>query len=246
MIILFPLGGTGERFRAAGYETPKPLIKVGDKRLFERVLDCYPLKLAKDVSYDFVVRPEISDAIWSISHDKLSPYFMRSCVHVLNRDTRGPVDTILSAPSMRSLLDSRRELLIADCDSLIATTELEDALRIFRSQGAVGGVTVRRTKDPACSYAMLDKDNFVTETAEKRVISEWSTTGPYWWREARDFLRCALIMAAKGEYHISPCYNQLISEHAKVKAFRTLTFKHLGTPDALEAYAEDMNLGVCK
>lgn len=245
MIILFPMGGTGERFRAAGYQTPKPLIDVGGIPLFQRVLSCYPDRIAPQTTYAFMPRVNFLGEIQEITH-KFSALHQKYEFYPIMFETKGPVDTILSISPLRALLDNRRELLIADCDSLIATTELEDALRVFRSQGSVGGVLVRRTDDPACSYAKIGSDMHVTETAEKKVISEWSTTGPYWWREARDFLRCALLNSAKGQYSVSPCYNQLIEEGRKVRAFRTLTFKHLGTPELLEAYAEDIGIKVAK
>lgn len=240
MIILFPLGGTGERFKVAGYVTPKPLIELNGRPLLQHVLDCYPERLAGQLSYVYALRYDMLEPVREMSPRHMSEFYQ------VSKPTRGPVETILSNTALISALSCRRELLIADCDSLIAASELEDALRMFRSTDAIGGVLIRRTDDPACSYATLTDRNLVTQTAEKKVISDWSTTGPYWWRDARDFLRCALIMAAKGEYHISPCYNQLIEEGRKVRAFRTLTFRHLGTPEALESYAADANMKVCK
>ena len=35
MIILIPLGGTGERFKKEGYKVPKALIKVDNKEIIE-------------------------------------------------------------------------------------------------------------------------------------------------------------------------------------------------------------------
>ena len=40
--LVIPMSGIGERFQRAGYELPKPLIKVEGIPIIEHVLDMYP------------------------------------------------------------------------------------------------------------------------------------------------------------------------------------------------------------
>lgn len=244
MIIVFPMAGTGERFKSEGYSTPKPFIKVGGECMISRVISCYPSKLDKEVSYVFLPRQEYAKDIWELT-SKIPKE--NKCVVPIAKETRGPLETILSNSTVASMINTNREILIADCDSLIAPSELADALRVFRSQGAIGGVTIRKTKDPGCSYAMVNTADYtVSKTVEKEVISEWSTTGPYWWRDARQFFTAAKAGVDAGECHISPAYNYLIERQKKVKAFRVMTFRHLGTPKLLEAYAHDCGITIEK
>ena len=42
MQIIIPMSGFGERFRAAGYKVPKPLIKVHGKPIIHHVIDMFP------------------------------------------------------------------------------------------------------------------------------------------------------------------------------------------------------------
>ena len=42
MQIVIPMSGFGERFRNAGYTTPKPLITIEGKPIIEHVVDMFP------------------------------------------------------------------------------------------------------------------------------------------------------------------------------------------------------------
>ena len=42
MQIIIPMSGFGERFRRAGYDLPKPLIKVNGKPIIQHVVEMFP------------------------------------------------------------------------------------------------------------------------------------------------------------------------------------------------------------
>ena len=42
MNILIPMSGTGERFRKAGYDLPKPMIEVEGRTIISHVVDMFP------------------------------------------------------------------------------------------------------------------------------------------------------------------------------------------------------------
>lgn len=57
MIILIPLGGTGERFKNNGYSLPKALIKVFGKPILYYLLDCLNYT---DIDYVYIpYNPEL-------------------------------------------------------------------------------------------------------------------------------------------------------------------------------------------
>ncbi len=144
--------------------------------------------------------------------------------------TSGPLETVLLDFEKKSF---KGEILIADCDSFFEEpSELWNALEEFRQSECGGGVTVRRTTDPGCSYATVEK-GFASDFREKDRYTEWSTTGPYYWKEWTTFYRCALKAYWNGVTSISPVYNYL---KAPVRAIEVSTFVHLGTPDAYLAY----------
>ena len=123
-----------------------------------------------------------------------------------------------------------------DCDSCLDEYELKDAIEVFRKCQADGGVTVRMTKDPLCSYAQVDSHYWVSETREKDSFTMWSTTGPYWFKSGSSFLIAAQKAANAQQVSISPVYNYL----SKVKAVPIGSFKHLGTPEAYLAFKQSV------
>ena len=42
MQIVIPMSGFGERFRKAGYDIPKPLIRVDNQTIIEHIVEMYP------------------------------------------------------------------------------------------------------------------------------------------------------------------------------------------------------------
>lgn len=219
MILLMPIGGTGQRFRQAGYTLPKPLIPYQGKPLIHWALQSYA---ELPGTWIFLLRPEALMA-------GIEQYLPSTGqIEVISQETRGPVETIVSA---NLTLDD--ELLIADCDSLIEPWEIKQAIRHFRLWNADGGVTVRQTTEPYCSYAKLDQQGWVQETRERDPFSPWSTTGPYWWKSGRRFLSLAEQALSQSIVSVSPVYNLLLHQGGQVKALAVSTFQHLGTPEAL-------------
>lgn len=227
MLIVFPIGGKGQRFKEAGYTKTKPLIELDGKPLWQWAEECYIMGTDENRIIK-IIRANIKSFI-PFSYD-------------IDRSTSGPVETLLEYPA---LLNTDEELLIADCDSLIDNEELKAALTYFRNSKAYGGVTVRETDDPACSYAEL-RGNLVLRTKEKECISKWSTTGPYWWRFAGHFLHYAEKAHRDGVTSCSEVYNYAIKDKKDIIAFPVKTFQHLGTPELLEKYAHDHSFALSK
>ena len=229
MILAMPMNGEGQRFKDAGYAIPKPFILVNGTPLYQLALASYPMVQRRIL----VARTPVAT--------QLVVQVGRDIPVALDEATQGPLETLLH-PTVIPLIDNEHELLIADCDALINPDELRWCLTRWRPDGASGGVTVRHTTDPNVSYAELclrraQERWKVLRTGERERVSEWSTTGPYWWKRGSDFVRCGHKAMAGGTTGISPVYNTLIAEEGKVFAIPVATFEHLGTPKSLEDYA---------
>lgn len=227
MLIIFPIGGKGQRFKEAGYKKVKPLIELNGKPLWQWAEACYIFGTDENKIIK-IVRKDLKQFI---------PFS-----YSFEGETAGPLQTLLLYPM---ILNTDEELLIADCDSLISNEELKSALTYFRNTGSYGGVTIRETEDPKCSYAEL-RGNLVLKTKEKNRISGWSTTGPYWWKYASHFLHYAELANRDGVTSVSEVYNYAIKDKKQVISFPVKTFQHLGTPEALEAYANSHGLTLQK
>ena len=222
MIVVIPLGGLGKRFREAGYATRKPFLPLNGHCLIQRVLEQYH------------TLPHVKLAVVCLDeYRKVFAYAPNLWYgKTLHAPTQGPVETLLHATS---ILDTEEPVLIADGDSFLDGGELRKALALYQRDDADGGVTIRETSDPDCSYAIVT-EGWIERTAEKQVISEWSTTGPYWWKRGRDFIRCATRAMQQGIVSISPVYNEAIQDELRIRAVPVTTFRHLGTPHAYESY----------
>lgn len=234
MFIIFPIGGKGDRFRQAGYTDHKPSILLNGTPLLAHALASYP---QKDTQFYFFVRPEYRNEVELIVATSLtSPY----AIYNVPFKTKGPVETVVYGANQ---VDIQGEVLIADCDSALNVAEVESALDLFHTCKADGGATVRNTQDEGCSYCIKDSEGWIQATKEKDryfllkdtdTFSNWSTTGPYWWKDFDQFLECAVEAQKDGVTSISPVYNYLIKRGGKVKAFPVSTFKHFGTPEELK------------
>lgn len=224
MITLFPINGKSQRFKDAGYTTPKQFLRLDGRRLLDLATASYPT-LSEGNKTLFIIRPEYE------------PEFGFGNYIIIRQDTRGPVETILKS-SVITHLKTDEDLLIADSDSFLNKQELVSALGSMRKGRGSGGVLVRRAQAPNLSYARLDRLGFVLETREKDPFSEWSTTGPYWFRHAKDFLNFASEALLDGIFSVSPVYNYLIKNGLSVQAIPVKTFHHLGTPEELSDYVK--------
>ncbi|GAA3623132.1 glycosyltransferase family 2 protein [Nonomuraea rosea] len=222
------------RYASAGYSQPKPLISTAGRPMISVVLDCYPT----EANFIFVIREEHIDLGLQ---DVLLAARPGATVIATRQRTAGPVQTALLA---RKFIDSSTELLVADCDSYLVWP-FEWIWSWMRRRDADGGVTVRYSSDPACSYAAIDAQGWVTETREKDPFTPFSTTGPYWWRRGSDFVRMAEAVgsdqAINGEYYVSPLYNSLIAEGGQVLAYFLSEFWPLGVPADHNAFEAALN-----
>ena len=74
------------------------------------------------------------------------------------------------------------------------------------------------------SYARLQSDKRLIEIAEKKVISNFASTGVFLFRSAREFVESAewalrLNMTFEGDFYISAALNHLVMSGSLVMGF---------------------------
>lgn len=240
MLVIFPMNGDGRRFRAAGYRQPKYLLPIAERvPMMDRVLASYA-KLPIDQVIFIIRAQDYEDAKHVLHAGSIVP---------IDEPTRGPIDTILYHPAVRKPFRAGIELLIADCDSILDPTELRSIYDQWNISGtATAGVSIRSTTDAHCSFVQHDAQGWVTELREKDPFTTWSSTGPYWWKDSRDFLEAAIEIIAEerrvnGEYYVSTALQYHVEHRGRVKAVETTTFQHLGTPEAYETFLAHQSMG---
>jgi dTDP-glucose pyrophosphorylase len=229
--IVMPMAGRGSRFAQIGVVTPKPLIDVRGKPMYAWATDALPLALASRLIFICLAEHLADRALEQDIRARYAQY--NPLVVPLEQVTEGQACTVLAA---RQWIDNDEPLLIFNADTYCRTT-LATALQSL-PPSVDGVLDVFRAGGDRWSFARIDEQGRVLETAEKRRISDWATTGLYYFRRGADFVRHADQMIAEGdrsnrEFYVAPIYNRMIAEGADVRANPVDDVWVLGTPEDL-------------
>lgn len=235
--IIMPMAGEGSRFKNHAYDVPKPLIKSNGKPLFLRALSSLD-GINVNKSYTFIVRQE---HICNYEIDKvIKTYFPDAHIAFVERTTKGAVETVLYA---EPYINDNDGVLVIDCDLEFSSTDYNRTIENCLSTDMPemnGGILVSfHSTNERYSYAAVDKNNVVTETAEKKVISSNALIGSYFFSHGKTFLRAAHHLMREQnlqypELYVSLLYNYLIEDKLKIALTKADNYYSYGTPDELE------------
>jgi dTDP-glucose pyrophosphorylase len=207
--ILIPLGGKSPLFDESTYPFPKPLIEINGKPMIERVLNDY-LKIRSPKKFIFVLKSEDCD---KYHLDKVLNLLADNACQIirLSGETKGAACSALMAIEH---INTDEELIISNGDQVIEE-DFNNVLKTFRDKNADGGVICFESVHPKFSYARLDQNSRIIETAEKSPISKNAIAGFYYYKHGRLFVESAIAMIehdvnVNGNYYISPTYNELV------------------------------------
>ncbi len=231
MNIVMPMAGRGSRFAQIGIATPKPLIDVLGRPMYAWAMESLPLNLARRVIFlcleehlrDGALESDIRER-----YGRLHPEIVR-----LDAVTEGQACTVLMA---RQWIDNDEPLLIYNADTY-CRTQLAERLPALPAE-VDGLVGVFEAAGDKWSFARTDAARRVLEMAEKTRISDWASTGLYYFRRGRDFVRHADAMIAanqrvNSEFYVAPVYNRLIAAGGHVAIDVADEVWVLGTPEDL-------------
>jgi HAD superfamily hydrolase (TIGR01509 family) len=234
MNVLIPMAGAGSRFASAGYTFPKPLIEVNSKPMIEVVVD----NLNIEAHYIFLVQKE--------HYEK---YNLKYLLNLISPDcdiiqidgiTEGAACTTLLADY---LIDNENPLLIANSDQYIEWNSNE-CMYAFDADNIDGGILTFKSHHPKWSYAKVGDLGFVTQVAEKQVISDNATVGVYYWKKGSDYVKYARQMINKNirvnnEFYVCPVFNQAIEDDKKIRVKQIEKMWGIGTPEDLKYFLEN-------
>jgi len=170
MNIIIPLGGKGERFKAAGYNDQKPLIKIFDKPMIFYVLD--NLNLSKEDKV-FIIYYNVEKNLFESTITKKYPniHFIE-----LKEQTKGASETIHKGLQKIKSISGHKNCIFLDCDTFYT----EDVLSLYRSIDKNAVFFVNNTEtNPIYSYIKIDSSGSITDIKEKIKISDNANTGIY-------------------------------------------------------------------
>jgi dTDP-glucose pyrophosphorylase len=235
--ILMPMGGLGQRFRDAGWTTPKPLIEVEGRPMFQKALSSFDDYPGEKVTI-FVVRQDAEDE-YGLATD-IKKMLPDAKISLLRENTRGAVESCLLA---REHINPELPLVVMDCDIHFTSADYLTKLADMTSESRYDGLLLSfESADPRYSFARVDEQGNVVETAEKRAISNHALIGSYTFGSGKLFLDAAAELMKRPisedmkEYYISYLYNLLLAEGKKVGLAKAEVFNSMGTPEELESY----------
>ncbi len=229
--IVIPMAGEGSRFVKAGYTFPKPMIEIHQKPMIQLIVESLGLK----GKFIFIVRKE---HIQKYNMKSLLNIISPNCkIIVIDKLTEGAACTVLLA---KKFINSDKPLIIANSDQFIEWSPSKTMYN-FSSKKIDGGILTFNSIHPKWSYAKVNKNDIVTEVAEKKVISKHATVGVYYWKKGRDFVKYSERMIKKNirvnnEFYVCPVFNQAVLDKKIIKIHDVESMWGLGTPEDLDYY----------
>jgi HAD superfamily hydrolase (TIGR01509 family) len=231
--VLIPMAGSGTRFQQVGFTFPKPLIEVNGKPMIQVVVE----NLNLDARFIYVVQKTHYEE-YNLKY--LLNLITPGCQIVQVEDkTEGAACTSLLASKF---IDNDQPLLIANSDQFIEWN-CSEVLFGFQSDALDGGIVTFKSTHPKWSFVKIGESGFVSEVAEKKVISDQATAGIYFWKTGKEYVRYARQMIEKnirtnGEFYIAPVFNEAIADGMKIRATRIERMWGLGTPEDLQSFLD--------
>lgn len=232
LTVLIPMAGAGSRFTQAGFKLPKPLIDVAGLPMIQRIIE----NLNIDAQYVFIVQKE------HYQQYNLGGYLelMAPGCKVVQVDglTAGAACTTLLA---KEYINNDNHLLIANSDQIVLWDSCEFMYNMINANADGGILTFMGDGTTKWSYVKTSELGYVSEVAEKQVISDEATVGIYYYKRGSEYVSSAEEMINRkitfnSEYYVAPVYNIMIERGAKIKTFLCEKMWGIGTPSDLEFY----------
>ena len=227
------MAGAGSRFKEAGYIFPKPLIEIDNKPMIQWVIESLNL----EGNFIFIVQKEHQE---KYNINSVLKILKPNCKIIeLDHITEGAACTTLLA---KNFINNNDPLIIANSDQYIKWDSIKSMYN-YNQKKIDGSILTFEAIHPKWSYAKVDENNYVTEVAEKKPISNCATVGVYYWKKGSDYVKYAEQMIAKdirtnNEFYVCPVFNEAIQDCKKVSTFNIDKMWGLGTPEDLRHYID--------
>lgn len=219
-MIVIPMAGLSRRFRNAGYELPKYMLKANGKTLFSHAVGSFE-RYFNDQSFLFIAL-DVYGTKNFIESECLRLGLKDYSIVLLSEPTRGQAETVyLGLKKLNVQTDAG--LLIFNIDTFRPGFKFPGQFDILDVDGYletfIGGGVNWSNVLPA------DESSYTVKlTAEKQEISKYCCTGIYYWRYASDFIETfeyyrdlGLEGVQGGEFYIAPMYNRMIENNRDIR-----------------------------
>lgn len=237
MNILIPLVKANGTAETNDYYHIPSLIEIEKHPVIQYVYENY--KDIPNSKFIFIIKKE--------DHEKFHLGSVMKLLHkdakivIANADTKGAACTCLLAIEY---INNEEPLLIINGEQYM-NVNVPMILNDFIKRDLDGGIITFHSVHPRWSYIRLDEDNYVVETAEKRPISNYATTGAFYFKQGMDFVEASKNMILKdahvnGQFYICPVYNEMILQQKKIGIYNIPSedYYSFSTPKGLREFEE--------
>ena len=240
--LIIPMSGIGKRFITAGYELPKPLIKVDGIPIIQHVVNLFPN--LTDIT--FICN---EDHMVTFNLEKILKDISKNCkiYSVPNQNRKGPVEAV---SKIFEHINDEKEIIISYCD-YGTHWNFEEFISTCRKGNFDGSIACYRGFHPHMlgtdNYAFCkEENNVLLEIKEKESFTnnkmqEFASNGTYYFKSGKILKKyfqelIDLNINLNGEFYVSLVYNLLVKDGLKVNIFEIENMLQWGTPYDLEIY----------
>ncbi|WP_396186342.1 glycosyltransferase family 2 protein [Flavobacterium sp.] len=216
MTIIIPMAGLSKRFTDSGFTLPKYMLYAREKSLFNLAVSSFKTYF-KTEKFLFIARDVFCTKEFIQKECELLGISFFDIV-ILKEPTKGQAETVYLGIALSKITDSD-PILIFNIDTFrpnysfpIQLKNWDGYLEVFEGDGA------------NWSYAKTAHKNStkVIQTAEKEEISNFCSTGIYyfkkkeWFMEAFDAANIDISKIKLNELYVAPLYNYLIAKGQEI------------------------------
>lgn len=241
MKVIIPMAGTGNRFVEKGYDQPKPLIKVNNKRIIEYILELFT---------------EQDEIVFICNDTHLQNTQMKQILTTLRPDSKivsipqhkkGPVFTV---KPYFDLIDDNEEVMVCYCDNpfIWNRCDFNNHIKNNNYDGCIithTGIHPHTLNSTKMAFLKVENDILV-EIKEKECytdnpLNEHASTGAYYFKRGDQMKKYFDQLIEKdinynGEYYVTLVYNLLVNDGLKVGFYDTEFVTVFGTPEEVESF----------
>lgn len=242
MKVVIPMSGLGERFLAAGYTCPKPLIQVEGMPIIEHIVRNFSSEdhFVFGVNQDHLQTTPLGDVLKNIAPN--------STLVSLSHQPEGVVSVL------RELFDSIHDeepVIVNYCDFSwvwnyeafkreVSQTDCDGAVLCYRGfHPHLTGPNQYATllSDGPWMVAIREKHSWHPDKKE-----DWTSSGTYYFKRGRDLKRYCTVIQDKpewkihGEYYVSQLFQLMKEDGLKILVYEIPYMLQWGTPEDLAQY----------
>jgi NDP-sugar pyrophosphorylase family protein len=243
--IVIPMAGVGQRFKDAGYTTPKALIEIAGKPMIQHALDAFPDHVTRHL---IITKDAFNEAQTKFLENTLNCSLIYIEPHKL-----GPAYSLYSAMNSLPLDES---IFIAYCD-IFWTWDFHTIAKNLDHDGVIfthRSFHPHLVKNNFSAFCRPQKDNpdYLAEIREKLSFTDdWMeehlSVGAFFFQRGETMAKAIKQLVENdqrtaNEFFPSVAFNQLVSDGKTVKLQDVDFFIHWGLPEQLEDFLRWKNI----